>query len=287
MYFCPSRSSVIVSYVRLGFRYFQASSVLHFSTYSELDDLTADELEDFFEEELVEDVAELDEDFVVKLELQDLMFFEFELLDLVDALLELLELSVSEMNSESSSSRLLLESVMAEPLHEAKHNKIAMAARNHIILFIVPLISAWQYRNFYIPYMLHTTIYDPIRKKDVPATPEEHVRQATIHFLLNELKVPAHLIAVEFGLCAIDPKTDDRVDIMVHNFRKGAPLDKPWLLVECKAPGEYTWEALQVQLNKYLRILTPKYVMLALGDTVRFFKLEGRAFTKISAIPEY
>jgi hypothetical protein len=261
--------------------------VLHFSTYSELDDLTADELEDFFEEELVEDVAELDEDFVVKLELQDLMFFEFELLDLVDALLELLELSVSEMNSESSSSRLLLESVMAEPLHEAKHNKIAMAARNHIILFIVPLISAWQYRNFYIPDMLHTTIYDPIRKKDVPATPEEHVRQATIQFLLNEVKVPAHLIAVEFGLCAIDPKTDDRVDIMVHNFREGAPLEKPWLLVECKAPGEYTWKALQVQLNKYLRILTPKYVMLALGDTVRYFKLDGKKFIKIPSIPEY
>ena len=135
--------------------------------------------------------------------------------------------------------------------------------------------------------MLHTTIYDPIRKKDVPATPEEHVRQATIQFLLNEGKVPAHLIAVEFALSTIEPKTDDRVDIMVHNFREGAPLDKPWLLVECKAPGEYTWEALQVQLNKYLRILTPNYVMLALGDTVRFFKLDGKKFTKIPSMPEY
>ena len=131
------------------------------------------------------------------------------------------------------------------------------------------------------------SLFDPIRKKDVPDTPEERVRQETIRFLLEEVKVPAHLIAVEFGLCAIDPKTDDRVDIMVHNFREGAPLERPWLLVECKAPGEYTWEALQVQLNKYLRILTPKYVMLALGDTVRFFKLDGKKFTKIPSIPEY
>lgn len=131
------------------------------------------------------------------------------------------------------------------------------------------------------------TLFDPIRKKDVPATPEEHVRQATIRYLLDVVKVPAHLISVEFGLCAIDPKTDDRVDILVHNFRDGASLDKPWLLVECKAPGEYTWEALQVQLNRYLKILTPQYVMLALGDTVRYFVFNSmtKKFKKIENLP--
>ncbi len=133
------------------------------------------------------------------------------------------------------------------------------------------------------------TLFDPIRKKDVPATPEEHVRQATIRYLLDVVKVPAHLISVEFGLCAIDPKTDDRVDILVHNFRDGASLDKPWLLVECKAPGEYTWEALQVQLNRYLKILKPNYVMLALGDTVRYFMCNESTsrFTKIESLPVY
>jgi hypothetical protein len=123
----------------------------------------------------------------------------------------------------------------------------------------------------------------------VPDTPEERVRQATVQFLLNEIKVPAHLITVEFGLCAIDPKTDDRVDIIVSNFREGATLDKPWLLVECKAPGEYTWEALQVQLNRYLKVLTPKFVMLALGDAVRYFERDdatGR-FKKIEKLPDF
>ena len=137
--------------------------------------------------------------------------------------------------------------------------------------------------------MTHGTIYDPIRGKDVPDTPEERVRQATVQFLLNEIKVPAHLITVEFGLCAIDPKTDDRVDIIVSNFREGATLDKPWLLVECKAPGEYTWEALQVQLNRYLKVLTPKFVMLALGDAVRYFERDdatGR-FKKIEKLPDF
>jgi hypothetical protein len=130
-------------------------------------------------------------------------------------------------------------------------------------------------------------LFDPIRKKEVPATPEEHVRQATVQYLLDVVKVPAHLIAVEFPLSTVEPKTDDRVDIVVHNFRDGAPLNKPWLLVECKAPGEYTWPVLQQQLNKYLQILTPNYVMLALGDCVRYFALDTKTkrFAKIEALP--
>lgn len=133
------------------------------------------------------------------------------------------------------------------------------------------------------------TLYDPIRKKDVPATPEEHVRQATVRYLLDQVKVPEHLIAVEFPLNSIDSKTEDRVDIMVHNFRAGATIEKPWLLVECKAPGEYNWPSLQQQLNKYLQILTPNYVMLSLGDAVRYFALdpETKRFQKIDALPQF
>jgi len=135
--------------------------------------------------------------------------------------------------------------------------------------------------------MTHDTLYDPIRKKDVPATPEEHVRQATVRYLQEVVKVPAHLIAVEFPLSLVDSKTDDRADIVVHNFREGAPLNRPWLLVECKAAGEYTWPVLQQQLNKYLSVLTPNYVMLALGDCVRYFMLDAstKRFAKIEALP--
>jgi hypothetical protein len=110
-----------------------------------------------------------------------------------------------------------------------------------------------------------------------------------VRYLLDVVKVPEHLIAVEFPLASIDAKTADRVDIMVHNFRAGAPLNKPWLLVECKAPGEYTWPVLQQQLNKYLQILTPNYVMLALGDAVRYFELDAttKRFKKIESLPEF
>ena len=136
---------------------------------------------------------------------------------------------------------------------------------------------------------MHETLYDPIRKKDVPATPEEHVRQATIRFLLDVIKIPEHAISVEFPLGLIDPNSDERADIVVSNFREGAAIDKPWLMVECKAAGEYTWPDLQVQLNRYLKILTPKYIMLALGDVTRYFVLDsnGRSFKKLDSLPEY
>ena len=132
-------------------------------------------------------------------------------------------------------------------------------------------------------------IYDPIRKKDVPDTPEERVRQATVKFLIDEVKVPQNLIAVEFALSTVEPKTDDRVDILVQDFKSFGDLKHPWLLVECKAPGEYTWEALQVQLNKYLKVLTPRFVMLSLGDCERFFEMDAatKRFTKVEKLPEF
>lgn len=137
--------------------------------------------------------------------------------------------------------------------------------------------------------MIHGMIYDPIRKKDVPDTPEERVRQATVKFLIDEVKVPQNLIAVEFALSTVEPKTDDRVDLLVQSFKDNADLKHPWLLVECKAPGEYTWQALQVQLNKYLQILSPKYVMLSLGDAVRYFELDAvtKRFQKIEKLPQF
>lgn len=133
------------------------------------------------------------------------------------------------------------------------------------------------------------TLYDPIRKKEVPATPEEHVRQATVRYLLEQVKVPELLIAVEFPLSLVDSKTEDRVDILVQNFKAGADFAHPWLLVECKAPGEYSWPILQQQLNKYLKILTPQFVMLSLGDAVRYFKLDAatKRFEKIETLPEF
>ena len=130
-------------------------------------------------------------------------------------------------------------------------------------------------------------MYDPIRKKEVPDTPEEFVRQHIIQVLLNAVKVPRELLEVEFSLSSITPTTQDRVDIIVHDYKAGPA--RPWLLVECKAAGEYTWEGLEIQLNRYLKILTPQFILLALGNDTRAFTLspDGKNFTAIPGLPLY
>ena len=108
--------------------------------------------------------------------------------------------------------------------------------------------------------------FDPIRKKNVPSTPEESVRQSVLHFLKNNLKVTEHLIEVEVSLTNIQKTNRDRVDILVHQFRNSKNIDEPWLLVECKAKDQYTWNSLEIQVNRYLKVLKPSYILLQLGD---------------------
>ena len=119
--------------------------------------------------------------------------------------------------------------------------------------------------------------------------PEEAVRQAVVSWLKDVQKVPGHLIETEFALRLFDPRNADRVDILVHDFREGANAKEPWLLVECKRPGVESPTALQVQVNKYLRILKPKFIMLSLGETAIFLKLDSqkKTYVRIPALPIY
>jgi hypothetical protein len=72
-------------------------------------------------------------------------------------------------------------------------------------------------------------IVDSIRKKSLILTPEEWVRQHWINFLINHLKYPRGLIALEKGMKynQLQKRTD-----LVTLDRVG----KPYLLIECKAP---------------------------------------------------
>jgi len=131
--------------------------------------------------------------------------------------------------------------------------------------------------------------FDSSRKKFVAATPEEAVRQNVVSWLKDVVKVPGHLIETEFALRTFDSRNADRVDIIVHDFREGANAKEPWLLVECKRPGVESPAALQVQVNKYLRVLKPKFIMLSLGDSAIFLGLDSakKSYTRLATLPEY
>jgi len=75
-----------------------------------------------------------------------------------------------------------------------------------------------------------TEIFDSIRKKYLVLTPEEHVRQNFIQYLIKYKDFPASLMAVEKGL-KVNTR-NKRADIVQYNN-----IGKAILIVECKAPN--------------------------------------------------
>ncbi|MCY4418325.1 MAG: type I restriction enzyme HsdR N-terminal domain-containing protein [Cytophagales bacterium] len=85
------------------------------------------------------------------------------------------------------------------------------------------------YNEFIHEISSSSRIYDPIRRKWVPRTPEELVRQYTL-FCLIKRGYPRSHIRVE---CFLPTKKGrkKRADILVYENQ-----GKPYLLIECKRP---------------------------------------------------
>lgn len=105
-----------------------------------------------------------------------------------------------------------------------------------------------------------TLVYDPVRKKWIVLTPEEHVRQYLLLYFINEMGYPASLIAVEKKIQCGD--MDKRFDIVVFNREH-----KPWMLVECKAPEVPVDQSTLQQLLNYQRSLQCRYWLVSNGHT--------------------
>ena len=102
-------------------------------------------------------------------------------------------------------------------------------------------------------------IYDPLRQTYVRLTPEEWVRQHFVQYLIQELDVPAGLMATEstFGYQG----QPWRADVVVYD-RQGAPL----LLVECKAPSVSIRQDAFDQGARYNLVLGAHYLVVTNGQ---------------------
>lgn len=106
-----------------------------------------------------------------------------------------------------------------------------------------------------------TQVFDPIRKKWLVLTPEEHVRQYVLHYMLGSLGYSPSKIAVERKiLSGIMPK---RFDIVVYD-----EAHKPWMLVECKSPDVEITETALHQLLQYQRTMQCRYWVLTNGPVM-------------------
>ncbi len=106
-----------------------------------------------------------------------------------------------------------------------------------------------------------TTVFDPIRKKWLVLTPEEHVRQYMLSYLVHTMHYPASLIAVEKSIKV--GNVSKRYDIVVYNRNH-----IPWMLVECKAPEVIISDATLQQLLNYQRTVQCNYWLLTNGHQV-------------------
>ena len=125
-----------------------------------------------------------------------------------------------------------------------------------------------------------TYVFDPLRRREVVLTPEEEVRQKILYLLVEHLKVPAGLVAVEYSLKVNG--LDKRADAVVFG-KEGLPL----MIVECKAPSVTLSEAVLDQAVRYHSALSPDYLLLTNGQSTYCFKAEGSILCSMDHLPDY
>ncbi len=123
-------------------------------------------------------------------------------------------------------------------------------------------------------------IWDPLRKKNVTATPEEQVRQWFILQLRQAFHVPVAMMNSEVGFLFGGKRY--RADIIVYD-RAGAPL----VVVECKRPDVAIDEEVARQALQYNSVLKVKYLMLTNGKMTYIYTLKGGVFALCDHIPSY
>ncbi|MCB0698835.1 MAG: type I restriction enzyme HsdR N-terminal domain-containing protein [Chitinophagales bacterium] len=101
-------------------------------------------------------------------------------------------------------------------------------------------------------------VHDPIRKKWLILTPEEHVRQYVLQYFINKLNYPSALISVEKQINV--GTLSKRFDVVVYDRDH-----KPWLLVECKAPEVNIGDSTLHQLLQYHNTMQCNYWLVTNG----------------------
>lgn len=123
-------------------------------------------------------------------------------------------------------------------------------------------------------------VWDPLRRKEVAATPEEQVRQWFILQLRDSFGVPMHMMMSE---CALNfGGKRYRADILVYD-RQGAPL----AVVECKRPSVELSAEVVEQAMRYNAVLGVSFLILTNGKMTYIYRLECGKFVPCTSVPAY
>jgi len=127
-----------------------------------------------------------------------------------------------------------------------------------------------------------TYVLDLIRHRYVAYTPEEHVRQYIMHFLVEHRQYPASLMAVEMPFKVA--RMRKRSDVVVYNNRM-----EPLMLIECKAPSVTLTDKVFDQAAVYNLHLKAPYILITNGVQHYCMELDAQLhkYQFLIDIPEY
>ena len=122
-------------------------------------------------------------------------------------------------------------------------------------------------------------VFDPVRRRWVALTPEEWVRQYTIHRLHRDFGYPLEVIQVE-GAITLNGLTR-RCDIVV--YRDG----QPWMIVECKKGDIPLTQKVCDQACRYNTVLRVPYLFLTNGkqQVAVWVDFENNTLRQLSDLP--
>ena len=125
-----------------------------------------------------------------------------------------------------------------------------------------------------------TTIWDPLRKKEVALTPEEKVRQWFIGVMAETMRVPMHMMMSEAGFRY--GQKQYRADIIAYDRNL-----RPLIVVECKRPDvELTQDVLD-QAVRYNMVLDVKVIVITNGLRTMICCKSDEGYRFTGNVPKY
>lgn len=121
-------------------------------------------------------------------------------------------------------------------------------------------------------------VFDAIRRQWILLTEEEWVRQNFVAYLLQVMQYPKEAIALEKAILVNGLKK--RFDILVYDREQ-----KPWLLIECKAPQVGLSEDVLQQLLRYHLAVPVKWLLITNGVATTCWRKEEGSLVMVRELP--
>lgn len=123
-------------------------------------------------------------------------------------------------------------------------------------------------------------VLDPVRRRWVALTPEEEVRQQTLHMLHTHYRYPLELMQVE-GAITVNGQSR-RCDIVVYGTD-----GRPRIIVECKRPEVAITQRVCDQACRYNTVLHVPLLLLTNGrqQVVVEVDFDRRAIRQLHDLP--